>query len=111
MREDVRIKDIQTDVAPDGRRVAVDLELTPFIERPTIELYLENENGEKAGAITIIETMDFRVGVVVHLRDKTPTANYTITATVYYAALEKGERQVVHRFQKTFAIAPDAEPD
>lgn len=104
MREDVRLKDIQIEVAPDGRRVALDLELTPFIERPSIELMLENERGERAGTLTIIETMNHRVGVVVHLRDKSPTAVYNLFANVYYASLEKGQRQIVHQMQTSFEI-------
>ena len=104
MREDVRLIDIQIEVAPDGRRVALDLELTPFIERPSIDLLLENERGERAGALTIIETMNHRVGVVVHLRDKSPTAVYNLSATVYYASLDKGKRQVVHQMQTSFQI-------
>ncbi len=104
MREDVRLKDIQIEVAPEGRRVAFDLELTPFIERPSIDLLLENERGEKAGALTIIETMNPRVGVVVHLRDKSPTAVYHLSATVYYASIERGKRQIVHQMQTSFQI-------
>lgn len=104
MREDVRIRDMQLEVSPEGRRVAVDFNLTPFIERPSIQLFVVNAKGEKAGSLTVIETLDNKFGLVVHLRDKEPTETYEIQASVYYASLEDGSRQVVHRLSKTFHI-------
>ncbi len=103
MREDVRIERIRLEVSPEGRRVAVDLEMTPFIERPTVELYLANERGEKAGLLTIIETLDRKISVVMHLRDQEPTETYTLTARVYYATVtEQMQRQVVDTLEQSF---------
>ena len=105
MREDVRITRTRLEISPEGRRIAVDLELTPFIERPTIQLLLFNERGEPAGRLTIIETLDRVVSVVMHIREKTPTLQYKFQATVYYASLDEDlKQQVVDVHTQPFAL-------
>ena len=95
-REDVRILRARTEVAPEGRRVAVDLELTPFIERPTIELRLINDRGEAAGLSNVIETLDRTLRMVMHMRDKQPAEKYRLTARIYYAHIDDNmKRQMV----------------
>lgn len=104
LREDVRIRKLDIDVAPDKRRVALDFELTPFIERPSVNIRVTNSAGEKAGALTVIETLDTKFSVVVHLRDNQPTANYTVEATLYFVSIEDGTRQSVHTFIQSFSL-------
>jgi virulence-associated protein VagC len=106
--EDVRLTDMQVDIAPDGRRVAVDLVLTPFIQRPSLTLLVENCHGTKAASTTIIETLQHQFSIVLHLRDKVPSSPYQLEATVYYASLETGERQIVDQRQLTFVV-PEVE--
>ncbi len=106
MREDVRITRTRLEVSPEARRVAVDLELTPFIERPTIQLILVNENGGNAGRLTIVETLDRVISVVMHIRDETPTEQYQLRATVYYASIDEDmKQQVVDVLTQPFALA------
>lgn len=105
-REDVRIMRARIEVAPEGRRVAVDLELTPFIERPTIELRLINERGEPAGLSNIIETLDRILRVVMHMRDKEPAENYQLQARIYYAHIDEDmKRQKVDELIANFEAA------
>lgn len=94
-REDVRLKQLGLYVYPDRRRVAVGFDLTPFLERPSLEVAFVNANGQPAGSLNVIETLDTNFSLIVHLRDKMPTQTYDVTAVVYYA--EPGEpRQTVH---------------
>ena len=103
-REDVRILRGRIEVAPEGRRVAVDLELTPFIERPTIELRLTNDRGEPAGLSNVIETLDRTLRMVMHMRDKTPAENYRLQARVYYAHIDEDmKREMVDELIIDFA--------
>lgn len=105
MREDVRITRARLEVSPEGKRVAVDLELTPFIERPTVQLVLVNEAGGQAGRLTIIETLDRVMSVVMHIRDQDPTATYHLHARVYYASIEEDlQPQVVDTLAQLFAL-------
>lgn len=100
-REDVRLNDLGIFVYPDGRRVAVGFNLTPFIERPCIEVRVVNERGEAAGWLNVIETLEANFSLTMHLRDKEPTELYEATAVVYYATPET-ERMDVHRLSKKF---------
>lgn len=107
MREDVRFEKLRVEVSPEGKRVAVDVAITPFIERPTIELLMTNGNGEKAGLLTIIETLDRVIQVVIHLRDREKANPYTLRASLYYASMDSDmNRQQVDECSISF----DAEP-
>lgn len=94
-REDVRLKQLGLYLHEDLRRVSVGFDITPFIERPSIEVTIHNANGELAGSLHVIESLDTNFSLNVHLRDKEPTEQYTVTATLYYATPES-ERMNVH---------------
>ena len=100
-REDVRLNDLGLYVYPDGRRVAVGFNLTPFLEKPCIEVRVVNERGEPTGWLNVIETIETNFSLTMHLRDKEPTQRYEVTAVVYYATPET-ERMDVHKLVKTF---------
>lgn len=107
MREDVRLEALRVEISPEGRRVAIDLEITPFIERPTVELTLTNGHGHKAGLLTIIETLDRTIQVVMHLRDQETANPYTLHAILYYASVESElKRAPVDDLSLTFEADP-----
>ena len=109
-REDVRILRARTEMAPEGRRVAIDIELTPFIERPTIEIRLVNERGEPAGLTNIIESLDRILRLVMHLRDKSPAERYQAQITIYYAHIDEDmKRQQVDQLILEFEATPGNE--
>lgn len=98
-REDVRFKRLKLIVRPpDGRRIGVNFEITPFIERPSIEVTATNARGEPAGALTVVQTLQADFGLTLHLRDREPTATYRLTAILYYASPELG-RMDVHQVE------------
>lgn len=100
-REDVRLNDLGLYVYPDGRRIAVGFNLTPFIEKPCLEVRVVNAHGEPAGWLNVIETMETNFSITIHLRDKEPTNQYEVTAVVYYQTPET-DRTDVHRLVKRF---------
>ena len=100
-REDVRLKELGLYVYEDGRRVAVGFNLTPFIERPSIEVRVLNARGEKAGWLNVIETLDANFSLTMQLRDREPTELYEVTAVVYYQTPET-ERMDVHTVVRQF---------
>ena len=107
-REEVRIKQIGLFVHDDLRRVSFGLELTPFLERPSIQVVILNGQGEHAGALTVIETMTPNFSLIVHLRDGDVTDPYELTAEIYYAKPET-ERQNVDRQRVTFSVSRPGE--
>ena len=87
-RDDVRIKQLGLYLFEDQMRVAVGFDITPFLERPSIEVQLINERGEKAGSLHVIDTLDTNFSLTMHIRDKEPTDTYDVNVTLYYATPE-----------------------
>lgn len=85
---DVKIKQLGLYVYPDGRRVAVGFDLSPFVERPSIEVNVLNERGELAGSLNVIEPNSTNFTLTLHLRDREPTTQYELTATIYFQTPE-----------------------
>ena len=100
-RDDVRIKQIGLFVHDDLRKFSFGLELTPFLERPSIEVSIINGQGQPAGALTVIETMTPNFSLIIHLRDEDSIDPYELTAELYYATPET-ERINVDRQTITF---------
>lgn len=107
-REEVRIQQMGLFVYEDGRRVAVGFDLTPFLERPSLEITVINANGQPAGSMTVIETMEANFTLTLHLRDKEPTEKYELTADLYYAAPDE-DRLDVHRMSASFDVTQPGE--
>lgn len=101
-RADVRLKNLGVFVYEDGRRVAVGFELTPFRERPSLEIVATNARGEKAGSMTVIEALSPNFSLTLHLRDQEPTSDYELEAMVYYQDEGESSRMVVDRKRVTF---------
>ena len=99
-REDVRLQQLGLFVYEDGRRVAIGFNLTPFAERPSIEVTATNEQGQVAGSMTIIEALAPNFNLTMHLRDDKPTDKYEIEVVVYYKD-EEGQRIEVDRKRAT----------
>jgi hypothetical protein len=102
-REDVKVNQIGLYLHEDKRRVSVGFDITPFIERPCIEVTAVNERGEKAGSLHVIDSLDANFSLVMHLRDKEPTDTYEIKAVLYYATPET-ERVNVHTFTRSLDL-------
>ena len=107
-RTEVRINQLGLFIYPDGRRLAVGFDITPFLERPSIEVNIYNSRGESAGSLNVIETLETNFNLTMHLRDRAPTELYTIEAELYYLTTEN-ERATVHRHQTSFDITKPGE--
>ncbi len=107
-REDVRIKMIGLYVYPDLRRMAFALELTPFIERPCIDIRLENSLGQPAGSLSVIETLTPDFNLILHLRDQETADPYRLTAQIYYMTPDT-ERMDVDSQSVVFNAAEEGE--
>ena len=101
--ENTRINQIGIHVFPDNRRVAVGFDITPFRERPSLEVVIVNEHDEVAGTLNVIETLSPNFHLTMHLQDKKPTQQYNVFVELYYAQMDK-PRQVVDRHTTQFTI-------
>ncbi len=99
--ESVRIRALRADPYPDGRRVRVALELTPFLQRPNLELELTDAQGSPCGSTSLVEPMGWKLELTMHIRPQardtshmTP-GTYTLTATILYPALGETDRRQI----------------
>lgn len=92
-REDVRFKQLGFYVYPDQRRIALGFDITPFLEKPSIEVNVFNNAGVLASTITVVQTLDTNFNLTLHLRDSEPASPYRVEAVLFYSAPE-GERTV-----------------
>jgi hypothetical protein len=96
-RDDVRIRQIGLYLYPEQRRFAFGLELTPFVERPSIEVLVSNGAGDPAGALNVIETLTPNFSLTMHLRDRATLNPYELTVVIYYAWPDRERIEVDRR--------------
>jgi hypothetical protein len=91
---DTRLLDLRGDPYPDGKRLRVALEITPFLKRPSIELTLTDPSGEQAALASVIEPMAWKLELTLHNRIPDPVAGtYNLTATLTYPDLGEVDRR------------------
>ena len=118
--EEVRIRDFTATPYPDGRRVRIYVEVTPFQKRPSGEVTVTNQAGEILAVANIIETITRKLELTLHLRGLARGETALVTADVFYQAnpseddpgegadYELPERMRVDIAQTSFTIpAPD----
>jgi hypothetical protein len=107
-REDVRFRQIGLYLYPDLRRMAFGVELTPFAERPSIEVLIFNGEGAPAGSLNVIETLTPNFSLTMHLRDETTLNPYRLVAILYYSWPDR-ERIEIERREVSFEVAQPGE--
>jgi hypothetical protein len=70
--EQVVIRSLSAEVYPDGRRVKVQVEVTPFLERPMVELSIRDAQDGLLAESTIVECADASFSITMHLRGEKP---------------------------------------
>ena len=104
--EEVQIRAIDIDPYPDGQRLRVLIELTPFLESPDLSVRVLNNQGKEAADLSIVGAHQQSLGLTIHLRGPYSQDPYTIDATVLYEDLGQ-----VHQVSKTFTIVRESGND
>ena len=101
---DTRLVDLQAEPDPDGKRLRVVLDLTPFQQKPCIDLTLTDSTGEIAATTSIVEPVAYKLDLTLHIRrpPTDATDRFTLAATLYYPDL--GE--VDHRLLRLVLPSP-----
>jgi hypothetical protein len=82
--KEVRIRDFRVEPYPDGKRVRVHLELTPFQKRPSGELFIFDPLGNRVATANIIETIDSKMELTMHLRTPDPWGEFKTRVIIFY---------------------------
>lgn len=108
-REDVRMRGITLNIYSDLRRVAFSVELSPFKERPSLDVIIKNARGEVVSSLIVIESMAPTFRLTMHLRDPEPVNPYHLIAVLYYTWPEKEEKLMVQRQEFSFEVDEPSE--
>lgn len=97
--EETRFRWVKAEPYPDGRRVRIEFELSPFQRRPDIEIAVVDSAGAPAAGASIIESVEPRMGVTLHLRG--PGAGpYRASLTLSYPDLgARDERELTFEIE------------
>jgi hypothetical protein len=102
--EETDITSLSAEPFPDGYRVRVNIQITPFQKRPYIEVWLKDADGEEVASSTIVEPLSWKIEFTMHIRGELNNP-YTIEAKLYYP---DGPSQKPQTFE--FDVKPP-EPD
>ncbi len=105
-REDVRIESVNVTPYPEGLRVHVAVQVTPFRERPNLMLVIHDDDDLVVSELNIIETMHAHMEFTMHLRGvEDPTGAYSLTVELFYETRNPPQDQHL----KGFTIEPSTE--
>ncbi len=112
--DEVRIRRVEVQVWPDGRKLKVSLELDPFQKRPSAELRVISPSAHEAASAEVIEMMIRHVELNLHLRGEIEIGEHTLNVTLFYAQMpEQGvvdqglieyQNQIVDTVQYKFMV-------
>ena len=103
--EETHITALTAEPYPDGRRLRVNLEITPFQTRPYIEVTLNNSEGEEVASASVVEPMSWKLEFTMHLRGELQNP-YTLQAHLFYPDGPSDEPHTV-----TFEVMPPSEDE
>lgn len=94
MPEETRIVSLEVKPYPDGRRVSVSLEVTPFQKRPHIEVDICNADGDEVASTMIVEPMSWKMEFTMHLRGEIKNP-FRLEARLFYPEGPSAEPRVI----------------
>jgi hypothetical protein len=92
--DQTRLLDLRAEPYPDGQRLRIALELTPFQQRPYLELTLKAPGGEAVASASIVEPMTWKLELTLHIRKADfAVGKYTLVAGLSYPDLGEVDRR------------------
>lgn len=101
--EEVRIQSVHIDPYPDGKRIRVTLELTPFQDPPDLDVIVLDQDGEESASMSIIGAATPKFNFTAHLRGDHLSSTYLLISRLSYEDL--GE---VDQKETTFSTTGEA---
>jgi len=81
--EETHIANLTAVPYPDGYRLRVNIEVTPFQKRPHIEVVLKDADQNEIASTSIIEPMTWKMEFTMHIRGELNNP-YTLEARLFY---------------------------
>ena len=81
--EETRITSLTAEPYPDGYRLRVNIEMTPFQTRPHLEVVLSDADQEEVASTSIVEPLGWKIEFTMHIRGELNNP-YTVEAKLFY---------------------------
>jgi len=91
--EDVRIQSVHIDPYPDGKRIRVALELTPFQIPLDLDVIVLDQDGEESASMSIIGAATPKLNFTAHLRGDRLSLTYQLLTRLSYEELGEVDRE------------------
>jgi len=96
--ESVSIRKLRAIPLPDMKRVTVEMELSPFVEHPNLDISILSPQGEVVANMFVIEAREQVMTLTLHLRQPEPEALYTARLAVLR------EEEILDQHEVTFNL-------
>ena len=103
--EETRITSLSAQPYPDGYRLHVHIEMTPFQKRPHLEVALNDGEGNEVASTSIVEPLGWKIEFTMHIRGELKNP-YTLEARLFYPDGPTAEAQ-----SYTFDVLPPQPTD
>jgi hypothetical protein len=92
---DTRLLNLHAEPYSEGKRLKVGLDLTPFQQKPFIDLSLVDSSGELIASASIVEPVNWNLELNLHIRKPSTSHNgaYKLTVVVSYPDLGEVDRR------------------
>jgi hypothetical protein len=93
--QETRLLNIHAEPDFEGKRLKVGLDLTPFQQKPYIDLTLIASTGELIASTSIVEPVIWNLELNLHIRKSSPSSNglYKLTVVISYPDLGEVDRR------------------
>jgi hypothetical protein len=81
--EATKIVSLTAQPYPDGYRLRVNIEITPFQVRPHIEIILKDADADEVASTNFVEPIQWKLEFTMHIRGELNNP-YTLSARLYY---------------------------
>jgi hypothetical protein len=98
--EDVSIIKLRAIPLPDMKRVTVEMELSPFVEHPNLDISILSPEGEVVANMFVVEARDQVMTLTLHLRQPEPEALYTARLAVLREEETLDQHEVTFNLRK-----------
>jgi len=102
--EQVEIVEVQARPLPDGRRVVVQVTLTPFIEYPSFDVTLLRPDGTQERTLSVVNTMERTLALTMHLSKPDLAPEYIARVELIH------EGQLLQTRQVRFTVPQATDP-
>lgn len=81
--EETNITSLSVKPYPDGYRLHVNIEMTPFQKRPHLDVTISNRDGDEVASANVVEPLNWKIEFTMHLRGELKNP-YTLEAKLFY---------------------------